>query len=644
MTISNIPAFKLPIPVDPPSKRAYALKFNDALMREVSTLNNLIDVYNQASDENKIVALSDLKRALATMQHRFPNDLKQYYHPIYHVKIVAPLFDSIRQEEINLNQLNPLTIATLPEFIANLPQGEFDQLLAFLLKPNFTTEQLHEADFFTNDSLRQAFRNILKRYEIEVLGGHNSKNFKCMDQLTGKTHVMKVENRMNMPKELVNNLRQKTLSSVFTPESSEREGLFRDEAGKEALSRSILFTGFYPKGDLKKNAKTHQTVEATLENALYTHLQMGQILGKVEQENCCFPDMKPGNWLVDDLGQLRIADTKSFLHARLGEVTVVDQFGDASLEEKLVLNRTDGNNTFYSLPQSVHMSPPELARSTLDSQELIDVNRMHAYMLGKNLYQSLTGCSDGAFIVQNKKGEVVRTIHDANELAFNAPVFQTAKGKELERLIKQLIVEKPSERISLEDAMEALAFIKYDDLFDCSVRHPALVDLKLEVYQTVHQLAFFQINPQDAMIQQYITHQKEAIKNINTSEGLQRIQAETNAMLLLLKQGHAQNKIMNNMTQHLLASTTPNFVKKGQALTQALLAVPLIERSSIANGKTPAQKAVLREMESVQAPRFFGRTAKSLEEIQKFNEFKAKYQEAKPGEDLDKQEHLKPSN
>lgn len=637
------------IPDDSPSP-VYASKFKQALTEEIKTLNNLIDVYNEASDELKIAALGQLKQALNTMQHRFPNDLKQYYHSIYHKQIVAPLFDVIRQEEIGLGILNPSQIKTLPEFIANLPQESLDQLLALLLEKDFTQERLKQASFLTDETLQQSFQVILDRYEIEVLGGHNSKNFKCKDKFTGKIEVMKVENRMNMPKEAANELREKALSSVFTPERHEREGFYLGVKpdGKQAmLSRSILFTEYYPKGDLKRTV--NEEVGAKLDSALDKYLQMGHILQDIEQAGYCFPDMKNANWLVDDFGQLRIADTKSFLYTQKEEGVVEDFLGNETIEQKRILNRTNEKNSLYSLPNSPHMNPPELIKVLpRDSHDSVDMRRVHAYMLGKNLYQCLTGCSDILFIKRDKNGEIVLNqdgqlvpVADLSGLPFDHEIFLTEEGRALKTIIKDALLEDPAQRTQLNDMVQNLAFVQYPDL---SRGKSELIDLKINAYQALKQLESFKIGSHDEIMLAYLNQQKEAIKNADTKERVDGIVAEINAMLFVFKHSASQNKIMTDMTHHLQMSTTPSLVNKGQALEQALLNVPLIERCSILGGKTASQQHVLKVIESIQAPRFYEKkTANSSEEVAKFNVLKGQYNDIKSGQKLETQEPLKPS-
>ena len=68
---------------------------------------------------------------------------------------------------------------------------------------------------------------------------------------------------------------------------------------------------------------------------------------------------------------------------------------------------------------------------------------MHAFMLGKNLYQFLTGCSSSDL-------ENIHINIDKTNL-FTGDVFEGDEGRQLQDLIINLLQEDPQDRMSLSE-------------------------------------------------------------------------------------------------------------------------------------------------------------------------------------------------
>ena len=138
--------------------------------------------------------------------------------------------------------------------------------------------------------------------------------------------------------------------------------------------------------------------------------------------------MKNANWLVDSSGKPRVADTKSFLYS------ASEGQGD--------------KNRWRSLCSSPFMNPVELA--TAPQTNLPEsVDKIHVYMLGKNLYQYLTQCQSEYLYNKN-----------SNFFDFSAPIFSSEQGKQLQKLILQLSAPYADERPSLAEALIQLSNIQ----------------------------------------------------------------------------------------------------------------------------------------------------------------------------------------
>lgn len=597
MPINTIGPIDIVLPNKPQKARNYSIKFRDALAPEIKNIDNLIDAYHHVStDQEGIDALVVLEKAIDRMDRKYPDDVKRYF-PDYHHKIHKYLFEAIKHERKVLGVLPDESHLSFPEYLAIMDPDKVEKMLVVLLSPAFTQEKLADNVFDRDEVGYETFRTMLSRYEVGLLGGGNSKNFTVRDTQTLKTSVLKAENRMGMPKDAVQYLRERSMKEMFTQDVSEREAICVHPVTHERVTRTLLFTEYHPGGDLKKHAKKQTTSEAKIKGALYVYLQMARALEKIEHDGCCFSDMKNGNWLVDQWGELRIADKKAFLYVHEQEVDVLDPWGEQSTETIRVLDPTDDKNKFYSPLRSRQVEPPEL-ESYSNKQAMIDVSKMHAYMLGKNLYQYLTNCSDSAFLTFDKEGKVTGAVHDVDAFDFSGPVFHTAEGLLLKRTIQQLIYTDPADaKMVLHDAVTELALIEYPDLVDFSIEHDEWVGLKVDAYLLLKGMARFKVNDDDVVLQDTIDKLTLVIDDASTPDDLLRVQSEIRAMVMMFRENSEQLDAIQDMIQMLKAdSSSAAMKKKGVELEAVVLSVPVIERTSIADGKTKQQKAVLETM------------------------------------------------
>ncbi len=720
MPIQLLGPLDITIPGEPQKTKEYAEKFRDAVTPYIKEIDALISAYNQLKDKTaRVNALSELEATVDKVDRKFPDDVKRFFID-YHKKIHRTLFSDIQDERKALGIWPDVPKLSFPEYLAVMAPDKAERLLAVLLEPGFTQEKLAERVFVEGESGREDFLKLLSRYEIGFLGGGNSKNFTVLDMHTFQTIVLKAENRMGVAKEAVQTLREGSMHDVFTPDVSEREVICKHPEKDEALTRTLLFTEFHPEGDLKKHGKSQQNDDAHIESAMHLYLQMARILENMEREGYCFTDMKNGNWLVDRHGELRIADKKGFTYTREIEVEVEDRWGDISTQTVRVLDLGAPKNTFYPLLRSKHMDTPELARCS-ETRELVDVSKMQAYILWKNLYQYLTGCKDTAFYTYDKDGKPNGTLHEVEKFDFNNPIFKTPKGMQLEHTIKQLIYTSAAEaRMKLHEAVEALAFIQYPELVDFSFEHEDLVELKTDVYQLLglvqrldveapeqaamqafiaeqqqliaaadtegdlrdiydtlngklgdakatvkaardtlfevkvntHQLLtgidHFKLSNKDSVMQAFITDRTHALNKAQTIEAVMRIQDEVRAVHAHFKENEVQLVALKDMIMLHKADASPKVAQKWEEIEAKVLALPLLERTSIMNGRTSTQKTVLdamgREVDlfkrlSQRASDVLRRPSFSAPsgDVESFMTFKKKYKQQAPRPEADTQ-------
>jgi serine/threonine protein kinase len=361
----------------------------------------------------------------------------------------------------------PVAPQSLPDVISGMSPTKATKLVLELSKgASFKPENLAKL-YHPKDKGYAEFLLFLGTHRIEFLGGNNSKNFKVIENTSGVEWVLKIENRLGVPREVETYLADNALSGTLTTTYVSRPTVITksykkinsktgDEVNTQKTeTRGLVVTEFCRGGDLESHGKKIKDGKSRLSSAYDIYSQMGEIFEKVRLSGNAFPDPKNTNWLIDENGVLKIADGKSFLSAPGGVI--------------------DNQQRYYHLIRTRYMKPPEMRENT------INVDAMHAYMLGKNLYQYVSGCSD----------EYLAFKHEGTDFDFSSDAFQTASGKDLIVLIRKLVKTNPSDRLSVAAALKELRALEakeFKDLFDnCSNVLQKLIvidpDLKTSNYQ-----------------------------------------------------------------------------------------------------------------------------------------------------------------
>ncbi len=197
-----------------------------------------------------------------------------------------------------------------------------------------------------------------------------------------------------------------------------------DDLGEVFLFESMPLMEGSLKDEIKQ--RKEQTVSVVQKQTLETFLQMAAIFKKTSEQGAVFQDAKNGNWLRNREGKLKLADLKSFKKQTSPGVFDISVGGDSAF--------------------SPENQPPE----TIGRNAIFDIDKAHAYMFGKDLYQFMTGCDDN-FLFD-------RTTFIESD--FDSEVFQNNKGILFKQLIKSTVTADPATRISIEQAEEYLNHIE----------------------------------------------------------------------------------------------------------------------------------------------------------------------------------------
>lgn len=552
-------------------------------------LNGAIIAFNSAdSNFNKKKHLKRIEEAIHTVEvHTRPDDLACAI-PFHSLK--TKLFRKIKRCYFELGSISMLPegreSSPLAELIANMSPEKIDSLMAILVKGKQVDlagqlNALYDADDSSSESTR--FRRFLATHSINFLGGANSKNFRIESLLTGVTKVLKVDCRLNMPKTVEAHLLNR-LPEIMIAVDIERQALARDSSGA-LISRSLMVTKLCPDGSLLEHAVRLMRVtrvDTFYENANAIMSEMANILMKIQSEHCLFTDAKIDNWLMDENGKLRLADTKSFLF--------LDSYGN--------YKQSKPENRYTRVLRSFQFSPPELwERPTMCRGEPV-----HAYILGKNLFSFLTGTIPPA------------TPEISEDVFVRHPVFDSEIGNEYKKMIQALVKQEPLARIGLREAHYKLREIK---LLQNPIYKSALVTLKNLRYGEF-----------DKAIDKYLIECKQ---RIFANEAM--CDEVANEMREL---GSRLSDEVNREIRAMITSFRDNaslfsigMGRKADSIEHAMAALPLEDRVNLLDSMSPKVTELLK---AVAAHRLFGKEILTEEgkiyaenTANSFKTFKAKF-------------------
>ena len=464
---------------------------------EIRELNVLINQYNVAEKRSQGEILQRIYLAKLKMDNTH-SDLNLGRFPGYKEQIQNKLFKNLRaefnksgvQSLLDVAELNPgikkapAMTAEFPKILANMEPEKVNLLLEILSAGAAFNKRRLINLYMASEPGYAEYQRFLRNNSIQFLGGNNSKNFKIIPANGASPLILKVENRLGMPKGVEQHLRLHSLQEVFTPVFAERQAYC--DIGGHSVARTLVVTEFCSGGDLESHGVQIGRNDAKrIQSALDIYSQMGTILKNMHQEYCSFPDMKNSNWLIDTHGKVRIADTKSFSPIqRNGEVNI-----------------TENMKKWYGFLSTSYMNPPEF-----DLPTPFSADKMHSFMLGKNLYQYLSNCP-WRYLANNN---IVRNYD------FSATVFSTEEGIQLKSLIYKMIQPNPADRISVRQAL--LIF----EQIQCGI--------------LLKQLNAYNMGDKESEKEQYIATIKTRITAANTLQELGAIKQLLRTKLLEMKQ------------------------------------------------------------------------------------------------------------
>jgi hypothetical protein len=391
----------------------------------VGQLEKYLKQYARATTvQQKKASLDEMKKVMKKFSNAYrPSD---YAYSENYQKVNAAMHGFLRDEyqALGISSLadNRQAPNSISEIITNMSQEKANIFTNFLMhgqqdanKKLLGLENLYPASDQSAEA--KQFRDFISKHDIKVLSKGNSFNFLVENRVTGQRQVLKIDSGLDVPNRVDDSLRRNPgTKPLINPMHADRQIFTRNTSGAP-ISRRLSVTNYcrfvdaltYSKEKLKSD-------EHRLLNADIYFRQMCDAFSNIQNSGRIFLDGKLDNWLIDDDGNLQIADTKSIVYTN----------------ENGVYDFTHPKNENTQFLASRGYEPPEWDKN----RKKFTSEKSHAFIAGRNLYSFLTGDKLTA----------------DETLDFDKDVFKTPKGKKYEELIKALTNTVPSERISLQKA------------------------------------------------------------------------------------------------------------------------------------------------------------------------------------------------
>lgn len=512
--------------------------------QHIEQINQKIRDYNSAPTNEQLSILREINSLRKMLEDSCPQDINV---PDFDDKILVQFFKSCKHEFTRLNYpMNDADPSNSPElhaapFTKMLAEMEPETVskMAEILSEGIGFKREKWADFVEEN---QQYRDVLRTYQITYEGGRNAKNFKLTSLNPSDYHelILRVDNRLGGARATDHYLRTTAFKEVLTPAEAARAVAFN--SGGEVKKSTLFITNSCPGGTPLSHAMRQDTNDKKISGALDLYQQMGEVLIKLQHENCLHPDAKNSNWLIDSQGKLRISDTKAL---------VFSHEGLHDYDESFERNRwTYGSEP--SLIATPEFSPPEIRH------EQFIVDRMHSFILGKNIYQYLTGEEN--------------TLQDASSFTFPPSIFSSEEGEQLKGLIQALVKPDPFDRMSVNEAVKELTELKEKDL-----RKPVVASSCEEL---IKKLESYTLDKPDAKMQDYTQKLRADVHAAVGRSDYEALFQLEQKIIKLNQDNKKMNAFLSGVITYLNTQTV-GVDKKISAIKKAYNQIPVEERGQI---------------------------------------------------------------
>lgn len=322
--------------------------------------------------------------------------------------------------------------------------------------------------------------NFFHSYEIELLSNGNNMVLKVTSRALDKKaddfgDVITLEQNLTGTQSHEDELSKETQKmlvakgAIALPSFERKINISFESKSKSAHYTKVSIAPFEPKG----------TIQDYLSNHIWQNKPSKDIDRPVIQ--ALYGDIKHA---------IKIYRALTANHVLLPDGKYANLMKDAPMRDIKSLKPLDGQNRYQGNPSDLIVTPgyipPEFEenRCRLDSNTTINLEAIHACLLGRNMFVSLTGIEPPCYrylnelapLYPNDEEKIERMENSLRDNRIDAPFsairpvpdcFKTEIGKKLWALMKDLTNEEPKKRISLDEAEQKLEQIVGD--YDLSI-------------------------------------------------------------------------------------------------------------------------------------------------------------------------------
>lgn len=531
-------------------EQKYLIKIN----KFFGDINTIIEQYNLLQDDSveKFSQLQKIYICFLSIGHFLPQYIiarSSHYQDMIHKQLFTELKSEFQRFNVkslqNALTLNPfeevVTPYSLSEIIANLAVEPISDLLRILSaeERSHVSELVRLCDRLGPE--QDNFRVFLQNHTFRHLGSGNSIVYEVTSLIDGSSYILKIEGTMQDSKLAADYFRNHSLAGIMSHIYAERQMGYQSSLGNNEV-RNLLVLENMKQGNLEEYAAKIISPTDKIASALTFFERMATVLHNLTYtDHGLFSDMKITNWMVDEKDNLRISDSKSLC------------FSNHYVAEENTIEIKEPITLVYSF----HMLAPEVANL---GRIPTSIDKIHSYLLGKVLYQFLTGCRDDDI-----------ESYSAFDFNFDYPVFKLPTGKLLQNLILSLVVHSPSVRPSTSDIIQQMQLMR----------------AHLGCYQLIDDIAKHAISNRDHTMRAFIKSLNNRFEKVH---GIDEMSFFHDLLVGGIKGlDDAQPTIHQIRARIEEIRQLPHGKKRARELEDALQAIPVSERVNISESSTCEQ-------------------------------------------------------
>lgn len=528
--------------------------FIEQVNQDIQNLNKLISLYNNHSEiQQKQTVLRRIEDLYDRILNKYPNNLLAASADFLE-KIQHKLYYDIQIERKNCDIASP-DLESFEYLLMTMSTEKLEELAAILNQgPDFNPELLENLYSPLEPGYEEFNRFMDRMPHFAFLDGNNSKNFE-INYPDSHSEVLTLENRLDFPCVITSKMRS-NLSDLIPEVRAKRAVTFEDDTSG-VINRSVVLNDYCVGRDLELHTRG-LSQDKKIEYALILYAQMAKSVLRLQDNQLIFPDMKNANWLLNDKGQLVILDTKSFLYmnhkGKIDTTLPENQWHNGFIQDHGVMA--------YEIAQRLNHREP------IDG---IDVDKLHSFAMGKNIFQYLTECTN----------EELAT----NTLPFEGKaIFQTPQGIALRTLIESMTSNDIKTRPSIKSVLMTLNEIQMQ------FRNHDVEEKKTECRSLLRKINELQLFAQDPQITQFINTNASKIDSANRVSELKEIQSLLNKIITENTSSKALKTFLSYQGRGIVNTLS---AEQFNTMQRLLSTISLEERSQI-NKKNAISPAVIQ--------------------------------------------------